>query len=119
MVLALGQDADEPESDFTPYLKVDDMLTTIDSVKLGDAPWESFECTATNSGPDSPPWTKQTYEVWFRDVGRMADNMVANPDFKDEFDCIPYREFDDQGEQRFCDFFSGLWSWEQAVRFFH
>lgn len=79
---AVAEDDEGPESDFTPFVDVDDMLATIDSIELGDAPWESFECTPDASGPDSPPWMKETYEVWFRDADRMADNMIANPDFK-------------------------------------
>ena len=77
------------------------MLSAIDSIKLGDAPWESFVCTPDGAGPDAPPWKNQTYEVWFRNVDKMADNMIANPDFKGEFDLTPYREFDEQGVRRF------------------
>ncbi|KLO09228.1 hypothetical protein SCHPADRAFT_834269 [Schizopora paradoxa] len=113
MVRATGE-PEESESDFTPFANVDSMLAAIDSIKLGDAPWESFLCTPDGAGPDSPPWMHQEYEVWFRNVDKMADNMIANPDFLREFDTRPYREFNEQGEQRFCNFLSGNWAWEQA-----
>ncbi|KLO08862.1 hypothetical protein SCHPADRAFT_893538 [Schizopora paradoxa] len=113
MVRAVAQ-AEDAEADFTPFGNVDSMLATIDSIQLGDAPWESFVCTPVDQGPDAPAWTKQVYEVWFRNVDRMADNMIANPDFKNEFDLVPYREFDEHGVLRLCDFFSGGWAWEQA-----
>ncbi|KLO17808.1 hypothetical protein SCHPADRAFT_913406 [Schizopora paradoxa] len=117
MVRAVAQAGDEDfnaEADFTPFNNVDGMLAAIDSVRLGDAPWESFVCSPEGAGPDSPPWMHQTYEVWFRDVDRMADLMLANPDFKDEIDLTPFREFDEHGVQRFCNFFSGNWAWDQA-----
>ncbi len=104
-----------------PFGDASGMLASIDNIRVGDAPWQSFVCSkrAAGSTKDSPEWMRQTFEVWFRDIDKMADLMIANPDFKGEFDFTPYREFNKLGELRFCDFFSGNWSWETGRMYQH
>ncbi len=55
------------------------------------------------------------YEIWFRDVDLTVQNLLANPDFADDFDFVPFREYGPDDERRYCDFFSADWAWEQAV----
>lgn len=54
------------------------------------------------------------YDVWFRDPRNLLHNLIANPDFQDEFDYAPYHEYVD-GQHIFEDFMSGDWAWTQAV----
>jgi hypothetical protein len=47
----------------------------------------------------------------------MAHNILANPDYKDEIDYVPFREYDtSDSTRRWKDFMSGDWAWQQAVR---
>ncbi len=99
-----------------PFADATQMLASIDSIQVGDAPWKYLECNrAAGVTESSPQWMKQTYYVWYRDIDKMADLTLANPDFKREFDFVPYNEYDSQDNQRYCDFFSADWSWEQAI----
>jgi hypothetical protein len=41
--------------------------------------------------------------------------LLSNPDFDGEFDYVPYKEFEPNGDRRFQNFFSGDWVWSQAV----
>lgn len=93
------------------------MLSTIDAIRVGDEPWQSFvcSCAAADVPEDAPEWMSQEYEVWFRDVDLTVQNLLANPDFVDDIDFVPYREFDANGDRRYCDYFSGDWAWDQAV----
>lgn len=101
-----------------PFLNHQEMLSTIDTIEIGDVPWQSF--TAKYSGeipPTNPPdWMTKEYTVYFRDPLSVVRSMISNPDFKDQFDYAPYREFED-GKRRWTDLMSGDWVWEQAVGF--
>jgi hypothetical protein len=57
------------------------------------------------------------YEVWFRDPRTVVHNMLANPDFNDEFDYAPFRQFDEDGRREFKDYMSAGHSWKLAVSF--
>ena len=35
----------------------------------------------------------EDHEIWFRDLVTLLENLLANPDFKDEFDYTPYQEY--------------------------
>lgn len=75
-------------------------------------------CQYTGPKPlgEAPPWMEAEYELCFRDVRQATQNMLASPDFKNEFDVAPYRESDERGERRYSNVMSGNWAWEQAVR---
>jgi hypothetical protein len=100
-----------------PFQNHQEMLETIDGINLGDIPWQSF--SAKYSGevpPDNPPdWMLHRYTVYFRDPLSVIRSMISNPDFKDQFDYAPYREFEG-GQRRLTDLMSGNWAWKQAVR---
>lgn len=104
-------------NDEPPFANADDMHNKIDSITLGDAPWESFTLQYNGPRPDGevPPWMTSDYDVWFRDPRVLVHNLLSNPDFKDEFDYAPFQEHSHSGAHRFQDFMSGNWSWRQAV----
>lgn len=99
-----------------PFSDANGMLAAIDAIEVGDTPWQSFVCERQADLPDdAPQWMTNGYEVWYRDVDRTVQNMLANPDFAGEFDFTPYHEYNAKGERRYCDFFSADWAWDQAV----
>lgn len=101
-----------------PFENHQEMLTTIDSIQEGDAPWHSF--SANYSGvhpPNNPPdWMVKEYTVYHRDPLAVIRNMISNPAFNGQFDYSPYMEFEDEYRRR-SDVMSGDWAWQQAASF--
>ena len=59
------------------------------------------------------------YQLWYRNPRAIIHNNLANPDLVNNIDYVPYREFVG-GKQRYSDFMSGDWAWDQCVCiFFH
>ena len=92
------------------------MLAKVDAIDVGDVPWESFSAKYSGTVPPAnpPDWMLKEYTVYFRDPLAVARNMISNPEFKNQFDYAPYREFED-GVRRWTDVMSGDWAWKQAV----
>ncbi|KAG1876353.1 hypothetical protein F4604DRAFT_1880643 [Suillus subluteus] len=105
-----------------PFTNHVDMYNVIDLTPLGDVPWQSFtsEYNGTLPEDDVPPWMTSEYDVWFWDPRLLMQNILSNPDFKDEFDYAPLQEYDtvktvlNNGAHRFQDFMSSDWCWKQA-----
>lgn len=95
-----------------------DMYGTIDSIKHGDVPWQSFNITYTGPKPAQsvPSWMEASYDVWFRDARSVLKNILSCPDLKDDIDLTPYRDYDSAGVRHYENLFSGDWAWDQAVR---
>jgi len=93
------------------------MYQTIDNTELGDVKWQSFVVKYTgDQGGDPAPWMNDHYDVWFRDPREVVRNMLANPNFADDMDYRPFREYDTKTSTRhWQDFMSGDWAWRQAV----
>ena len=106
-------------NDAPPFATHDDLYSTIDATPLGDVPWESFSMTYTGDKPaeDVPPWMDSTYDVWFRDPRLLVQNLLSNPDFDGEMEYVPYRDYMEENNRCWKNFFSGDWAWNQAVRF--
>lgn len=104
-----------------PFANHQDLYNTIDATPLGDVPWSSHSIgyVGDRSG-GTAPWMDATYEVHFRDPRRLAWNILKNPDFKDEIDYTPYREWEERSSgtynRRWRDLMSADWAWDQAVR---
>ena len=101
-----------------PFRNHQEMLATIDAIDLGDIPWQSFSAKYSGEIPpiDPPDWMLKEYTVHFRDPLSVIRSMISNPDFKNQFDYAPYREFEG-GKRRWTDVMSGDWVWNQAVQF--
>ncbi|KAH8106722.1 hypothetical protein BXZ70DRAFT_1069328 [Cristinia sonorae] len=99
-----------------PFDNNSDMHKFIDATPIGDAPWYSFTAKYTGDRPehDVPSWMDAGYDVWCRDPRTIIRNMLANPEFKDEFDVAPYREFDSNGVRQYSHLMSGDFAWSQA-----
>jgi Plavaka transposase len=111
--LSAGQDP--------PFTDRNDLYDTIDTAILGDAPWQSFSVTYGSdgelpiNGSSIPPWMSAEYDVWFQDPKVVLKIQLGNPDFKDEFDYVPFQKFDNNGEHEWKDFLSTNWGCQQAV----
>ncbi|KAF8987806.1 hypothetical protein BDZ89DRAFT_974973 [Hymenopellis radicata] len=93
-----------------------DMYNQIDGIKHGSAPWKCFvKEIDPNLRVDAPDYEREAYQVWYRDVDTVISNILANPDFADEFDTTPYVELGPDGKQRWSDFMSGGYAWRHAV----
>lgn len=105
-----------------PFRNHADLYGRIDSSAVGEVPWSDFTLSYDGELPggdsEPPEWMEQEYQAWYRDPVELVRNLVANPDFKDEFDYVPYHEYDEHGKHRFQDFMSGDWAWRQAVCIF-
>jgi hypothetical protein len=106
--------------DHLPFANHRDLYQTIDSIPLGDVPWQNFTVKFCGDKPDVdiPPWMNCSYDVWFRDPCEVVCNMLANPMYVDEMDYQPYCEYASAtNEHQWKDFMSADWAWDQAVSF--
>ena len=61
-----------------------DLFQQIDSILLGDVPWESFSLSFDNPPPATtrpPEWKTTEYEVWFRNPREVIEGILGNPEF--------------------------------------
>lgn len=106
-----------PHGDEPPFCNSAELYDTIDATPLGDVDWESFSIKYNSEPPqgESLPWMEAEYEFWFHNPRKLVQNLLSNPDFIDEFDYMPFHEYDADGKHHFQDFMSGDWAWKQAV----
>ncbi|KAG6894908.1 hypothetical protein C0992_004017 [Termitomyces sp. T32_za158] len=100
-----------------PFADHQDLYKAIDTIELGDAPWNSFSVSYTECPEDEDklaPWMRAEYEVWYRDPLLVIENQLRNPDFNHKFHNAPFQEFDESGDRVFGDLLSGNWAHEQA-----
>jgi hypothetical protein len=99
-----------------PFTDHQDLHDAIDSITLGDFPWQSFTVQYNNEVSDADPqWMSDTHEIFFRDPHLVVQAMLANPDFDGGMDFAPHRVFNKDDEQQFDNMMSGEWAWNQAV----
>lgn len=103
----------------SPWHNAKDLYDTIDAIQHGDTPWKVYKIRYTGPRPPLPPkWMSETYELCTRDSRKILQQQLANPDFKDQINYSPYRQFDAQGKRVWSNLMSGDWAWKQAVRSF-
>ena len=100
-----------------PFNSARHMQSVIDSILLGDVPWEGFKVMYDGEVPEhnAPSWMKNTYDVWFRNPLEVMEAQIGNCDFKGKIDYAPKQVLGKDGKRQFTDLMSGDWSWEQAV----
>lgn len=101
-----------------PFMDHRDLYATIDSTDIAtDSRWKSFSLEYEGEIPaeDVPSWMTVQQEVWYRDPRILVHGILANPDFKNDFDPCAYREYNFEGNHRYIDFMSGNWAWRQSV----
>ena len=85
--------------DHAPFCNHSDMHDTINATTLGEAPWDHFTLNYTGPLPkgvsrkNAPGWMMEDHEIWFHDPVTLLENLLANPNFKDEFNYMPYQEY--------------------------
>lgn len=92
-----------------PFSNHADMLKTIDSSTLGDAPWQSLTVLYQGVKPDGKvlEWMNTEFTIWYRNPHEVIKHMLDNPDFDGEFDYAAYREYKGDGKCKYKDFMSG------------
>jgi hypothetical protein len=85
----------------SPFKNHKDMYNKIDRIPLGDMPWKSFSLQYDGEKPADhvPSWMNETYQICYRDPRMVIHGMLAQPDFKDNMDYVPYRKFDSKTEK--------------------
>jgi hypothetical protein len=110
-----------PYGGTTPFTNARDLYETIDTSPLGDIKWESFSIKYEGKVPERnpPSWMMDSFEVWYRNPHQVIKSMLANTDFKEDIDPIPFHEYDQHGERQYCNLMSGDWAWTQVVGIIH
>ena len=113
-----------PHHDSPPFANAKALYDTIDSMPIGDIPWQNFTLNYHSPSPEAlgpnneiPPWTTANYDIWFCNAHLLVQEMIANHDFVGEFDFVPYQEYSADGQHHFENFMSGDWAWKQAVSY--
>ena len=100
-----------------PFDSADDLLSTIDAIPYGDAPWESFSVRYTGAvDADSPSWKRAEFTVHCRNARTVAHNIIGTEEFNGKFDITPYQEYLPDGSVCYSNLMSGEHAYTQAVR---
>ncbi|KAG1888167.1 hypothetical protein F4604DRAFT_1570125, partial [Suillus subluteus] len=104
--------------DHPPFADHKDLYKTIDNIPIGGVNWQSFNIQYSRdkpAEPDVPPWMSEQFDVWYHDPREVARNILANPDYVNEFNYRLFREFSaNKDEHHFQDFMSADWAWQQV-----
>lgn len=99
-----------------PWSSTKDLYKTIDAIEDGDVPFERvFFRYSGVIEENAPSWKTATYELCVRDVRAVVQQQMATPQFKEEFQTAPYRQYDRSGHRIYSNFMSGDWAWREAV----
>ena len=100
-----------------PFISSRHMQAVIDSIQLGDVPWEGFKVTYSGEVPknNAPSWMKNAYKVWFRNPLEVMEGQIGNTDFNGEIDYAAKQVVGKDGKRQFTDVMLGDWPWEQSV----
>ncbi|KAF8806880.1 hypothetical protein BYT27DRAFT_7223998 [Phlegmacium glaucopus] len=98
-----------------PYAHARDLYSTINSIPLGDTPWEGFKVTYDGDVLESSPsWMTKEYEVWYWNPLEVMEAHIGNPDFAQEIDYAPKQVIGKNRKRQYTNLMSGQWAWEQA-----
>ena len=128
-----------------PFANAQDLYNTIDSTEIGGVPWQVSTVSPTRppthiggtslqafevrfesdegdiqvpaANTEVPRWKTKSYEVWFHDPLKIAEEQIGSKDFARELDYGPKWIFSQTGKRQYSDFMSGNWAWQQAVRY--
>ncbi|KAH9045906.1 hypothetical protein EDB83DRAFT_2507473 [Lactarius deliciosus] len=98
-----------------PWRSAKEMYATIDTIKIGSLPFQTFTLQYTGPKPLVPPcWMEEVYELNTRDILEVVQEQLATSDFKSQFNYVPYKEFNGRGERVWSNLMSGQWASMQA-----
>ncbi|KAE9403476.1 hypothetical protein BT96DRAFT_1016915 [Gymnopus androsaceus JB14] len=102
-----------------PFDNHKDLYSLIDNIVQGGATWKCFQSVVDESLPvNAPEWQKISYQVWYRDPDTIIANILANPEFRNDFDVAPYVHLDSAGKRNWADFMSGNFAWRHATQIY-
>ncbi|KAE9404082.1 hypothetical protein BT96DRAFT_989584 [Gymnopus androsaceus JB14] len=85
----------------------------------GGTSWKCFQSVINDSLPvNAPEWQKISYQVWYRDLDVVIANILANPEFRNNFDVASYVHLDSAGKRHWADFMSGNFAWRHATQIY-
>jgi hypothetical protein len=106
-----------------PWTNNDHLLSTIDEIQVGPAPFSTHEFVYNGPMPPGQPpkWMLQRYQLICRDSREVLGQQLGTPAFKKEFTPRPYRRFRRTSSGKYIrvysNFMSAEWAWEHAVSY--
>ncbi|KAJ3966017.1 hypothetical protein EV361DRAFT_1028835 [Lentinula raphanica] len=101
-VLVSGGDPDDQ-----PWVNADQLYETIDAID--DINYQGHR------PPVPPTWMTQKYTLLIRDIRALFHYQMRMKDFDDsQFNKVPYRQFNKQGERVRSNIMSADWAWKQC-----
>ena len=99
-----------------PFMLHQELYSTIDAIKQGEIPWNSFSITYNGVCPQQnpPTWMNESYEVWFRSPLQVLKGQIANPEYENMMD-FALKWVYHKGKCQYSDLLSRNWAWDQAV----
>lgn len=102
-----------------PWSSAQEMYTMIDAIREGDALWKTITFKYNGPCPANPlKWMLETYELCTWDSRHLLHLQLASAAFKDQVDCVLYRQFKASGDHIWSNLMSGDWAWVQVVVLF-
>jgi Plavaka transposase len=104
-----------------PFSNHEELYMAIDGLTVGGVAWQSFSIQYNGERSDDTPqpkWMSDIHEVFYRDPRLVVHEMLANLEFKNGMDFVPYCAFDKDGVRMYQHLMSRDWAWEQAVSLF-
>ncbi len=99
-----------------PFASAKALYTAINDIPYSSLLWKCFISEPRVNLPESAPvWQTETYKIWYRDPDVIVWNILANPNFADSFDPLPYLETDHDDKRWWSDYMSGNFAWRHAV----
>ena len=116
MLLELWAQSVEDIGASAPFHNHEELYAVIDSLPLGDVPWQCMETQLPEDGDqDTPGWRHTTYEIWYQDPDIVISNMLNNPDFNGQFNMCPYIDLNTDGNRRWSNVMSANIAWWRCV----
>ncbi|KAH9038881.1 hypothetical protein EDB85DRAFT_1860083 [Lactarius pseudohatsudake] len=98
-----------------PWRSAKEMYTTIDTIEIGSLPFQTFTLQYAGLKLLVPPcWMEEVYELNTHNILEVIQEQLATPDFKSQFDYVPYKDFNARGECMWSNLMSGQWASMQA-----
>jgi hypothetical protein len=92
------------------------MYKTIEAIQTGSLPFKTHHLFYKGPKPLTPlHWMEGAYEIDAHDVLAVIQDQLAMSAFKDQFDNVPYKEFNNKGECIWSNLMSAQWAFKQAV----
>lgn len=114
--MALWKESTSDSDATSPFDGYQHMYECIDGTHIGGALWQCLETAIPpNVQEDAPNWQRTSYKVWYRDPTTIIANLLANPDFEDQFDTAAYVHVDSDEIRYWGDFMSGNFAWRHSV----